>query len=484
MTCRKLKGGMLRFLTRKEIRDIHGATLDVLERVGMRSDSERILKVFLDAGAKVDFKNKIVRIPEHLIEQSLKKAPRQMTLCGRDSKCDLLLEDDRIYFGLGGTPCPFIRDIETESFRRSTKSDVADVTRLGDTLPNISFIMSLGGAFDVPYEVEYLHELEALFNNTVKPVIYSMPGADIAKKALLMAAAVVGGPNELRKRPILALQSETVSPLTFALENENIIEFAEAGIPVAACSDPMAGATAPMTMVGAFVVANAESLAGITLTQLVNPHAPTIYGAWGGVMDPRTARFSYGAPERALIVAVLTSQMARYYGLPSYGYAGCSDSKLPDAQAGAEVFQISLMSALSGVTLMHDAGYLAGGSVGSMEMVVICDEIYGMISRIVRGLEVNDETLAVDVISSVGPGGHFLSHKHTLKFVERELYLSKLFDRTSETTWTKAGKKDIREVAREKVKKMLKEHRPEPLPSEIKLRLAEIVKEAEKRTGA
>jgi len=480
MVKRGLKGGVLRYITKEQVESIHAATLEVLERVGMSSESERIMEAFKEAGAEVDFKSKLIRIPQHLVEEAIRKAPKEIILCGRNPKHDILLEDSRIYFGLGGTPTPYILDIETGKFRRPAKQDFADATRLGDALPNLSYIMSIAGAFDVPCEAEYIHEFETMFNNTEKPIVYSSPGADAARRVLEMATVVVGGFEELKKRPILSLYSETASPLIFAMENENMIEFAKASVPVTLGPMPLAGATAPVTVCGAAVIGNTESLAALTLIQLVNPGAPTIYSGWGGVMDPRTGRCAYGAPEFTMVTAGVNAQMAHYYELPSFGFGGCSDSKLPDAQAGAEVMMNALMSGLSGVNLIHDCGYLAGGSVGSMEMAVICNEVVGMVSRIVRGITVDDESLAVEVIKNVGPGGHFLSQKHTLKFVEREIYIPTIFDRRPEEIWKKAGEKAIREVARERVKEILKEHYPEPLPKDIKQKLAEIVTNAEK----
>lgn len=479
MVQRGLKGGQLCLLSKKDARDIHLSSLEVLAEVGMRSPSERILKIFGDAGAEVDHKDKRVRIPQHLVEESLRRVPKEIIFCGRNPENDILLEDGRVYFGLGGTPTPYIRDVETGEMRRPTKKDMADATRIGDALPNIKFIMSIAGAFDVPYQVEYLHEFEALFGNTEKPILYSCPGAYEARKVLEMASTIAGGMDALKKRPILTLYTETVSPLAFAKANENLIEFAEAGVPYAIGPIPMLGATSPMTLSGTAVISNAESLAGLTLGQLVNPHTPVIYTCWATPMDPVTSRCSYGAPEFALGTSVLCAAMARYYDLPSYGFGGCSDSKLPDAQAGAEAMMTSLMAGLCGVNLIHDHGYLAGGSIGSIEMAVICDEIIGMVSRIVNGIEVNDDTLAVDVIRAVGPEGHFMSQKHTLRHLPTELFFPKLFDKTSEVTWTKAGKKDIGAIARERAKKLLKEHQPEPLSDDIRFGIAQIVKEAE-----
>ena len=479
MVKRGLRGGQLRFFSRGQLEDIHAATLEVLEKVGLHVPSKPILQIFEKAGAEADIKTERVRIPQHLVEESIRKAPRQILLCGRNPKYDILLEGRRIYFGLGGTPTPFIRDLETAEFRRPTKKDFADATRLGDALEHLSFIMAIAGAFDVPLQVEYEHEWEALFNNTVKPIVYSAPSAYSAKKVLEMAAAIVGDMKELQRRPIMCLYSETTSPLCIGAANENMIEFAEAGIPITEGPAPLVGATGPGTVVGTYLVGNAENLAALTLCQMVNPGTPFIYACWSAVMDPLTGRTSYGAPEFAFTTSVLNAQMAEFYGLPCYGFASPSDSKLPDAQAGAEAMMMALMNALAGVNLMHDCGYLSSGSAGSLEMAVICNEILGNIFRIVRGTEVSDETLAVDVISDVGPGGNFLGHKHTLKHIRDELHIPTIFDRWPETTWMKAGRKATHELAKEKAKKILKEHYPEPLPKDVQRKISEIVKEAE-----
>ena len=480
MVKRGLRGGQLRFLTRKQVEEIHAATLEVLETVGLRTTSKQILDVFAEGGAHVDPKDRRIKIPQHLVKDSLRNVPKQIVLCGRNPKYDILLEDGRVYYGLGGTPTPFIRDLETGETRRPAKKDFADATRLGDALPNMSFLMTIAGAYDVPYEVEYEHEWEALFNNTEKPIVYSAPSAYSARKVLDMAAAVVGGLDELRKRPIMCLYSETICPLSIATANENMIEFARAGVPITEGPVPMVGATGPGTLTGALVIANAENLAALTLTQLVNPGTPFIYAGWVGVMDPIVGRMAYGAPEFALGTGVLNAQMAEFYQLPSFGFAGPSDSKLPDAQAGAEAMQMALVNGLAGVNLCHDCGYLAGGSIGSMEMAVICNDVLGNILRIIKGTEVNDETLAVDVIKEVGPEGNFLGHKHTLKHIREELHLPTIFDRTPEAAWAKAGSKPLHQVAKEQAQKILKEHHPQPLPRDVQAKLSEIVKQAER----
>jgi len=467
----------LRFLSKGEIEKIHVATVKVLENVGLRVKSDLILDLFAKGGAFV--KDRTVRIPENVLNDCMKKAPKRVSLHGRNPDYDMLLEDGRAYFGLGGTPTPLIRDLATGEFRRPTKKDFVEATKLGDALPSMSFVMGLAGAFDVPYEVEYEHEWEVLFNNTEKPIVYAAPNADIARNALEMGSAVVAGMAELKKRPIMCLYSEAASPLTIVKGNENIIEFARAGVPIVLGQVPLLGASGPGTIPGSLVISNAENLALITLSQLARAGAPIIYGVDVDLIDPLTGRDAYGAPESVLSTSVLNAQMAEYYGLPTFGVAGASDSKVPDAQAGAEAMMQSLMNALAGINLIHDCGYLAGGGAGSMEMAVICDEILGTVQRILRRTEVNDDTLAVEVIKEVGPEGNFLGHKHTLKHIRNEIYMPRLFDRTSETLWMKT-RKSAHELAREKAQRILKEHHPKPLSNDVQAKLSEIVKTAER----
>jgi len=484
MTNRAIRGGVLRLITDEEIERIHTSSLEILEQVGIQVKSSRITRVFRDGGAEIDADAERVRIPEYLVREALSKTPSRIMLCGRSPRYDVCLEKNRIYFGMGGTPTPFIRDVETGEFRRPTKKDFADATRLGDALPNMSFLMAISGVFDVPYQTEYLHEYEVMFSNTEKPIIYPAPGSVAAKGVLEMATAISGGMDELRRRPILSLYVETVSPLVMFGPDETFIDGAEAGIPITLGPGPIMGAAAPGTIAGTVLVANCENLAAMTLTQLVKKGAPIIYTCGCSTMDPRTCRVLYGAPELTMGGAVIGAQLARYYGLPCFGWAGVTDSKVPDAQAGAEVMMTSLLNALAGINLMHDCGYLASGSVGSMEMAVICDDIAGMVSRIVRGVDINDETLAVDLIRSIGPGGNFLGEKHTLEFIGREIFLPKILDRTDHITWERRGRKDIGQIARERVKQILKEHNPQPLPKDVQEKLSLIVKKCEKELVA
>jgi len=244
----------------------------------------------------------------------------------------------------------------------------------------------------------------------------------------------------------------------------------------------MAGLTGPATLSGTYTLGNAETLAALTICQLINAGTPFIYGPGMGVSDLRTLRFSFAAPEWAM-GHIIQSQLAGLYQLPTFGWGGSSDSKVADSQAGAEAALMALMSALSGINMIHCSGYLAGSDYGSMEMAVVCDEIIGWIFRVLDGTRVDQESLAVNVIQDVGSTGSYLKHKHTFAHLKKEIFVPKLFDRYNESIWAQKGRKDIQKVAKETVKRILNEHRPEPLPDGAKATLRQIVQSADAEIG-
>jgi len=254
---------------------------------------------------------------------------------------------------------------------------------------------------------------------------------------------------------------------------EKIIFSAEKGIPLINYPAPQSGSTAPATFAGEIVQGSAESLSGLVLAQLVRPGAPFIYGAFATIMDMRTTVFSYAAPEMSLMVAAM-AQMAQHYRLPFFGTAGCSDAKFPDPQAAAEAAFSCLSSALSGANLVHDSGWLDHGSLASPAYMVLVNEVLYMVNQYMRGVPVNDETLALDVIDQVGPGAHFLQESHTLKHF-REVWYSDLFDRSINDQWLASGAKRFEERLREQTRKVM-EHQPTPLPEEVVRELARMEK--------
>jgi len=456
----------LSILSDDEIEAVFQTTLRVLGGTGIKVCSERALKMLDDAGAEVDWKERHVKISAQLIEESIRNTPKCVRLYGRDPKYCLDLEKDNLYTVLGST-VPYV--IEPERFERVSgkREYVAKAARVADALPNIHVAAQFCLALDCPTDIQDLQEMEAVFTNTTKPVMAIAYSPQGTRKIIEMAEAIRGGSDRLRKEPLLFVYSEPTSPLEYGEKAaDTLIEAARSGVPVLCGPCVQAGATGPVTLCGTLVQSMAETLTGLTIAQLTRRGAPFVMGVISTVMDMRSAVMSYGAPEFSVINAA-ASQLAHHCGMPFFGTGGCSDSKLPDEQAIAEATTSLLMAMLTGTNLIHDIGYIEGGNTGSLEMVVMLDEIFSMLSRIVKGMRVDEGALALDVISEVGPGGHYLSHGHSRRFLTEEHWFPNLIDRKRYARWKAEGGKGLLTRAREKLKKILNEHNPESLPNDV-----------------
>jgi len=470
--------GMFDCLPKDEIERIHHATLALLEKTGIRFDNETALRVLAEAGADVDKKTEVVRIPQYLVEETIHKAQRSILFAGRNPSKDIRLGDKRVHFGTGGGAIQRIDPVSLE-IRTACKKDVADACRLVDYLPNVDFAMSLFCSRDAPEKLVSLHDLDAMLRNTEKPVMIVDYGTDV-DYLIDMAAAVVGGREVLRKRPILGMYSEPISPLTNGREHvDNIMKFAKARLPVVYIPSPMMGTSSPASIAGTIVQANAETLSGNVLMQMVSPGAPYVYGADATVMDMRSGVFSYGAPEW-MITNLILANMGRHYSLPVWSTGGCSDSKLLDGQAMLEAALTLYNSAASGANLIHDFGFLDFGLTGSLELVTIDDEIASLARRALSGEDINEETIALELIDRTGPGGSFLTSSHTRSFFEKAHWKPQLLDRNTRRMWEKQGKISLLQRATEKTKKILESHKVEVLTSEANERIREIMSQAEK----
>jgi len=469
----------LKILSQDEIYAIHLATLEILERTGVVVESERARNLLEEAGCTVDEKRKHVLIPSHLVEESIRNAPHRVVICGRKPKHDIKLENGRVHFGLGSTT-PNVIDPVTAERVPGRKEYIAKAAVLADALPNVKFVEQFCLAMDHINRAQDLHEFEAVLTNTEKPIVAIAYSPQATRDFIKMASLVAGGIEELRRRPLFALYGEPVSPLWHYFGLENIMECAGEGVPTIYGPCTQSGSSGPITLPGTLAQSNAETLTGLVVTQLVKKGTPFIHGVISTIMDMRTAVMAYGAPEFALINA-MAAQLTQYYQLPFFGTGGTTDSKALDGQAVAEATTTALMATLCGTNLVHDVGYIEGGMTGSLEMVVIVDEIAGMCLRIAKGVLVDDETLATHIINQVGPGGHYLGQKHTIKHLD-EHWTPRLMDRSRFETWTGQGAKDLTKRARERVASILKEHRPEPLSPEVLDGLKKIVQEAERLT--
>lgn len=457
-----ISGGYLDLLSADEIERIHRASLSLLEEPGFHCQSDLVLETCIRAGAQVDRPERTIRFSAEMVETALQSVPKSFVFYGRDPKNDLRLETSQIYFGMGGASEPLFWDYDLRAPRTPTKADMVNCTRLGERLENVDFILSLCSAGDVPKDEIFLHEYDAILRNTTKPVVYSAPGRFFAAKFIEMACAASGGEEAFRQRPWISAFVTPVSPLRITPMEECIYEFAAFGVPILVRPSPMMGATSPVTLAGNLAQTNAEALFVIVLSQLLKPGLPVIYGPATPAMDMTTSLCTYGSPDEAVGRAVV-AQLGRFYGLPSWNTAA-TEAKLPDAEAASDSMFGMLLNALSGMTLTQTMGTLASGFYGAAEMLVICDEMARMIKYLLRGIPVNDETLAVDVISQVGQSGSFLDHDHTASHFRNALYFPQLFRRQSIERWKEHGGGSILEEAHRRVLEVQDSATPAPLP--------------------
>jgi trimethylamine--corrinoid protein Co-methyltransferase len=466
-----LQGGWYKPLTADGIQRIHEASLTVLERTGIEVQPSECREIFRNAGARVDDAHNRVYIPRRMVEEALTTARNEVTLCGRDPRHDIVLGGTRVHMGTGGAAVKVL-DIDTQHARESTLADVAQIGRLVDALDNIHFYLRACVARDIPAEILDTNTYYAAAANTTKHVTVNAFSVESVRDIIDMAALIAGSRQSLRERPIVSFTAcWTVSPLRYASDTVEVLtEVVRQGIPVFLSSAPQSGATSPAALAGSLVQINAEELSGLVYTQLVNPGAPVVLGYVPSVSDLRTGNFVGGAPEFAMMHAA-AAQLGQFYNLPVYNSSGLTDSKVPDIQAGYEKGITSLAAALSGANFIHhSAGFLESMLTVAYEQYIIDDDINGAIMRTVRGIEVTDETLSLDVIDTVcapGGAGHYLGTPQSLDLMNSEYYYPHTGNRQTRGDWEDAGSLDMWTVARRKARHLLKTHQPAPISAEV-----------------
>jgi trimethylamine--corrinoid protein Co-methyltransferase len=473
---RGVKGGGFRVLTEEQIKKVHHGVLQVLEGKGVKIESKVALNLLKENGCTVNFEKQIAQIPNYLVEETIKKAPSCVRLCGRNKENDIIMETGRSYFGEG---CGSTNVLEYgNNIRKPAKEDLEKAAKLGDALSNIDHVWGLYSLPDDP--LLGLHELDAVISNTTKHCcILNWYGKDLVKNQIEMLKLVAGGEKELRKRPLVTLYSEPLSPLTFGKDfTEAIIEWSNYGQPLIWYPAQKPGATSPVTLAGTLIQGFAESLCGNVIVQLNNPGNPFIAGASPLTMDLRTGMNTYFSVETLLIQAA-TGQLGEFYNMPIFGTGGCTNSYCLDAQMGVEAALSLWGSVFGGQTFIHDIGMVGAGDASSLELVTACDEMIGMIKRIVKGIEVNEETLALDVIESIGYGEDYLRLSHTRKYYKEEHFLPQLLKRVGMED-SRSKENTMMARAHKKTEKLLKEHEVDPLPKDVKKRIEEIIEESKK----
>ena len=473
----------LRVLSEEQINEIHNTALAILWDTGVQVKAPPALELLRKAGAGVDEDTMICRIPASVVEQALRQAPSSFTIYARNPTFNVEVSTEALHIEpmIGRLNC---FDYDSGKTHRTTLQDVADLVRLADALPCYHLLHSgaimpqiEGVAIRATHVYGYLESVR----NSSKPIKATSRERLMAEDCLRMVAVIAGGEAALRKKPYTFTTDNPVAPLLHDREQmEGALQYARYGQPIDVTSEPQAGATSPVTLAGLLAQQTADVISGITIIQLANPGNPVWYGTCGSIMDMRVGRIAIGAVEMGLI-NVASAQIAHSYGIPCRGTASATDSKLLDFQAGYEKTLVLTMAALGGVNKIFYPGTMEGALTVSKEGLVLDSEIIDSVYRVLQGVDVNELTLAKEVIAEVGPGGHFLKQRHTMQFLQAEHFLPLLADRQTRERWEQAGSRNMADRAHDRVEKLLAEHQVEALPADTEAELERIVREVEQR---
>jgi len=473
----------VKILSEREIQSIHDASLLILRDTGIMVHHDGALELLARAGARVDKDGRIARLPENLVMDSIEQAGKKYVLYGRDPQ-----RTARFGYGdlvLMSSPGQYSWiDTDSGERRAATIRDAREAIKLGDALSNITIVGSMAQPEQVSQAWRDVYLTGELVKGTGKPTRCWVKNGRTAKYILQIYRTVAGGDAALREKPMVEAFLEPISPLQLPKDGLDIVkEFAQAGQPVSIGPMAMTSGTAPGTVAGTLAQENAEILAGVVVTQLFAPGTPITYGGIPHIMDPRTSICSFGSPEQGLM-AVAMVQMARHYGFPAYINVGLTDAKVPDAQAGVEKGTSLLAGALAGADTFGHCGICGTDHAGSLVWLYLDNEVMEYVRRIVRGFEVNADTLATEVVRQVGPGGNFLAEEHTVEHFRKELWLpGTAWTRESWDAWAGGGKRSMAERIKDEVKRILDSHKPEPLQPETAKQVDSIVKAAKRELG-
>jgi trimethylamine--corrinoid protein Co-methyltransferase len=460
----------LDYLSRAQAERIHAASLEILERVGALIDEDQSAALLRKAGVRQGEAGTF-HIPPKLVEWAVSVAPKRIVLHNRNAQPVMPLEPGQVYYG-PGSDCLFILDHRTGKRRQANLEDVNEAIRLADALPNIDFLMSTLLPSDVAPEAANLLQMRSMIENSIKPIMFVTNDFKSCVDVVRAAEIIAGGAKEHESKPYSCCYINVTAPLRHNADSlQKVLYLAEKGLPTTYTPMVLRGVSGPATSAGAVALANAGELVGLVLAQLKREGAPIIHsGGYGDVFDMRTTTGAYTGPES---YGVRTA-MGAYYGLPTFGLGGSSDSKLPDEQAAAEASLTLLFETLGRATLVHDVGYMESGKCYSLEMMAICDEVIGYIRRYARGIAVNEETLALDLIAELGPEGDYLSSEHTVNHY-RETWYPRLFNRNHFDGWLAEDGQTLGERTRKRVEEILNSHKPEPLDQKIRQEIEEIL---------
>lgn len=446
---------MFKIISDKEVKMIHEGSLALLKRVGVEVPHEETLKRLAAAGALVDFDRKRVRIPEEIIFSSLEQCGKSFILYGIDPAKMARFGCGEMNFNSIAGEAHWLEE-ETMTRRYTVASDVDAACRVGEALEHIDIVGAMSSPQDAPPQIQDVIALQRMVKNTTKPVTFWFTSRASAAYICEMLAAVAGSEKAAAQKPLTCNFFEPISPLRFPYQGIDLLyETARFPLPVSIGPMVQAGATGPATLAGTLTLENAEILVGICITQLISPGVPVCYGGIPHIFDMKTTQMVFSGPEQALM-AVAMIQMGKFYGLPVYTNTGLTDSKIPDAQAGMECALSLIYAVNAGSDIFGHLGICGVDQAASLSMLIMQNEIIGFIKRMKKGIKVTEETLALDVIESVGIGGNFLAEEHTLLNYRNEFWFPELLNRDFFETWKSKGAKDMAEVCRDKKEKILK----------------------------
>lgn len=478
----KVTGSVYRagLLSKEDMHKIHEQALIILEKTGIWVDHEKALAMLKDNGADVDFETRMVKFPPQLVEKCLELAPRKITLAGRDPQQDLLLEPGGAMYSRNTGGMAHIRDMESGKVRSASLDDVANFAKLIDALPNIRFLAPLY-AEEISPEVRELTVLKAMTSNTGKHINIRALEKRTLKYIAQAGVAIAGSKEELRKRPVISILEAPIAPLKFPdVFVETLYTSGEYGIPVEICSMPNFGATGPITVAGALLLTVVEHLATFVIGELAYPGNPIIWAPRYPTMDMTTGFTGVAMP--GMLASSSAAQMiTEYYGMVCDLHGPANNGVISDGVSAMEDIAAGFLTAFVGrPNVLCGAGALELGLVASFEELVISNEVFGTVFRILEGFEVTDDSLGMDAIMRVGAAGDYLKDPHTMKFLRAEKFRPTLFMKPQvRDSWMAAGAKSFTDLTKERARKLLAEHQPMPLSADIAAGIDEVIKECQ-----
>lgn len=466
----------IEFLNVEQIEMIHNAALTILDKTGVVVHCRETVELLSSYGCRISGGNRVY-IPAHLVEEAINTTPSLINIYNRKGERAMVLGSHNSYWGTG-SDTPFTIDYTNGDKRETNLEDVKNFAIAVDALENMDFLMCMAVANELPPSIADKHHFLTMVANTVKPLVFTASSVQNLKDIYEMACEIAGSPENFQQKPFVILYTQPQSPLIHPKDSLEKLSFAvQHGIPVVYSAATTAGQNGPVTLSGAVALSVARNLSGFVIAQLKKKGAKLITTLHASSMDPRSAIHTYSSPEH-IIGQGISRSMLEHYKIPTFGRAGCSQSKVLDQQAAFEAGSEILFQALHGENLIHDVGYLEAGLSSSLESLVMCDEFIGFAKRVVHGFDLNEDSLVLDLIDEIGPEGHYMAEMHTVENMKTEFWFPTIMDRDNYDMWKTGGSKIMSDRIKNKIKNILDNHKPETIKSEL---MEKFIKIADKK---